>query len=166
MDWYEPCFRRPTMPNHIVNERSRTAARNESVQPRVLVTEDNIALRQLMADVLAYEGYCVTEAANAFEMQSAILQPGPGCQSSAPFDLIVSDIFMPGKSGLEALSELRQRGLRSKLLVVTSFPDAVTYHRIEELDLQLLAKPFSLQEFRTAANTMLQPPVPNSETTP
>ncbi|HMA91924.1 MAG TPA: response regulator [Polyangiaceae bacterium] len=154
------------MPNRIVSERKRTGARSGATQFRVLVTEDNIALRQLMADVLEYEGYCVTEAANAFEMQSAILQSGSERASNTPFDLIVSDVSMPGKSGLEALSELRQSGLRSRFLVVTSFPEVVTYHQIEKLDVSLLEKPFSLKEFRTMATAMLKLPIPDSASTP
>lgn len=122
----------------------------------VLVTEDNLPLRQLMADVLRYEGHIVAEAADAVEMQAAIMASGSPAHVIDPFDLVVSDVFMPGKNGLDAVSELRQSGLRSRVLFVTSFPDMVTYGRIEELDVRMLAKPFSLKEFRTVTRQMLQ----------
>lgn len=144
-------------------DRGRTNIRNDLWRPSVLVTEDNAALRQLMADVLQHEGYRVTQAGNSIEMQAAILQSDHWRQAHDPFDLIVSDIFMPGKSGLEALSELRRAGLRSRFLFVTSFPDAITYERVEKLEVQLLAKPFSLREFRELATTMLRTPTSNSE---
>jgi CheY-like chemotaxis protein len=149
------------MPNQTATSQLEAACRPSKL--RVLVTDDNFAMRRLMAETLEYEGYRVTEAANAFEMQSIILLSSLKEGSRSPFDLIVSDVFMPGKNGLEALSELRQTGLQSRFLVITSFPDANTYNQIEALDLRLLVKPFSLKEFRTAAAAMLQMPVANSE---
>jgi DNA-binding response OmpR family regulator len=144
------------MASRISANRKRVSGRAPLHGSHVLVTEDNAALRRLMADVLAFDGYCVTEATNASEMQSAILGPDARRQPDHPFDLIVSDIFMPGKNGLDALSELRRAGLACPFLFVTSFPDFVAYENIEKLDVQLLAKPFSLEEFRETTSALLR----------
>ena len=124
--------------------------------PRVLVAEDNPALRSLIADVLTGEGYEVIEAADAFQMQQAItisVASGP----TEAFDLVVTDIRMPGKSGLDALSELRRAGSTSRFVVITAFPEDATERRIRELDAKLLAKPFSLGDFRALMKTVIQP---------
>ena len=129
--------------------------------PRVLVAEDNSALRSLMADVLCDEGYEVVEAADAFELEQAIgisTSSGP----TEAFDLVVTDIRMPGKSGLDALSELRRAGSDSRFVVITAFPEDATERRIRELDAKLLAKPFSLREFRSLMQTILKPAAPTT----
>ena len=79
-----------------------------------------------------------------------------------PFDLVVTDIRMPGKSGLDALSELRRAGSHSRFVVITAFPEDATERRIGELDATLLAKPFSLGEFRAFMKTILQPSSPGT----
>jgi len=159
------CASAAPMASRNADELLQPADRSVPLQARVLVTEDNAAMRHLMADVLQNEGYFVAEAADAFEMQSAILDFSLERPHQEPFDLIVSDIFMPGKSGLAALTEMRRSGLSSRFLVVTTFPDADTYHRIEELDVRLLVKPFSLREFRNVTTELLHSPVPKLERT-
>jgi DNA-binding response OmpR family regulator len=129
--------------------------------PRVLVAEDNPALRSLIADVLTSEGYDVVEAANALELEQAIAISASAGSTEA-FDLVVTDIRMPGKSGLDALSELRRGGSESRFVVITSFPEDATERRIRELDAKLLAKPFSLGEFRSLMKTILHPASPTT----
>jgi DNA-binding response OmpR family regulator len=126
----------------------------------VLVAEDNSALRTLMADVLCDEGYEVVEAADAFELEQAITISNSSGPAEA-FDLVVTDIRMPGKSGLDALSELRRAGSDSRFVVITAFPEDATERRIRELDAKLLAKPFSLREFRSLMQNILQPATPS-----
>jgi DNA-binding response OmpR family regulator len=143
------------MDSRLATRRNWAASQPPNHTRRVLVTEDNVALRQLMADVLTHEGYRVTEAGDAFEMRHAILQSETLPPCGEAFDLVVSDIFMPGKTGLDELFELRQTGLECPFLLVTSFPDVVAYEHVEKLDVQLLAKPFSLKEFRDVTFAML-----------
>ena len=137
------------------------AQHQPSKPPRVLVAEDNPALRSLIADVVTSEGYEVVEAANAFELAQAISISASSGPTEA-FDLVVTDIRMPGKSGLDALSELRQAGSDSRFVVVTSFPEDATERRIRELDAKLLAKPFSLGELRALMKTILYPATPTT----
>jgi len=137
------------------------SAHHLSKIPRVLVAEDNGALRALIADVLLGEGYDVVEAQNAREMQDAIASEIES-DVGAAFDLVVTDIRMPGKSGLEALSELRRAGSRSRVVVITAFPEDATERRISELDATLLAKPFSLGEFRALMKAILKPTRPKA----
>ena len=124
-------------------------------QIRVLVAEDSPSLRALLTDVLAGEGYRVTEAGTAFEMQAAIAHSAEPQGKGGGFDLIVTDIRMPGKSGLDALAELRAGGSTSRFVVISAFPEDATERRIQELDARLLAKPFSLADFRSITRAAL-----------
>ena len=64
----------------------------------VLVVEDDSSLRELMARQLAFEGYFVTEASDAQAMLEAVQSSCESCQNT--FDLIVTDVRMPGMTGL------------------------------------------------------------------
>jgi DNA-binding response OmpR family regulator len=125
--------------------------------PRVLLAEDNPSLRSLIVDVLTLEGYRVTEVSDSAEMQRAIAASESAGAAEGPYELVVTDIRMPGKSGLEALAELRKRGSQSRFVVITAFPEDATERRIHELDAKLLAKPFSLGEFRELMKSLLIP---------
>jgi hypothetical protein len=50
----------------------------------------------------------------------------------------------------------------SRFVVITSFPEDATERRIRELDAKLLAKPFSLGEFRSLMKTVLSPATPTT----
>lgn len=113
---------------------------------RVLVAEDSAPLRTLISDVLSLEGFVVTEAQNAVEMEAAIALSELPAAPHGPFDLVVTDVRMPGKSGLDALRALRSRGVKSGFVVITAFPEDATEKQIRSLDAHLLAKPFALAE--------------------
>jgi len=119
---------------------------------RVLVVEDDPALRDLMANVLAAEGYFVTETADSPAMLRAVKAAE---SSESPFDLIVTDVRMPGQSGLEALAHLREVGCQTPTIVVTAFPDEKVQRQALELDTLLLPKPFALETLRSIANRIL-----------
>lgn len=123
--------------------------------PRVLVVEDDAALRTLIADVLRVDGYSVTEVASAQEMQDAVLQGEQPDNPEPAFELVVTDVWMPGKSGLDGVAELRSRGVTSRFIVITAFPEGVTERRIRELDAHLLAKPFPLTGLRALVRALL-----------
>ncbi len=131
------------------------AVAREPKPPRVLVAEDDPSLRTLISDVLSLDGYVVTEAATALEMEAAIENSSRAGATPEPFDVVVTDIRMPGKSGLDALSDLQSRGTRSRFVVITAFPEDATERRIRELRAFLLAKPFTLVHLRSLVRALL-----------
>jgi DNA-binding response OmpR family regulator len=122
---------------------------------RVLVVEDSAPLRALIADVLALEGFAVTEAQNAVEMEAAIALSELPAATQGPYDLVVTDVRMPGKSGLDALRTLRSRGVRSRFVVITAFPEDATEQQIRGLDAHLLPKPFAIADLCALTKTAL-----------
>lgn len=79
--------------------------------PTVLVIDDEPAIRQLCLNILAAAGYQVREAADG--------EQGLLSHRQEPADLILCDIFMPEKEGLETIKELR-RECRVVRIVVMS----------------------------------------------
>jgi len=116
-----------------------TAQRSRSV----LLAEDDDDLRALLVDALRSEGFSVIECTNGFalvEMLVSRLEVG-----EPSFDLVVSDVRMPGFSGLSALEGLSGRDelQRLPMVLITAFGNP----RLHELAKQfgavsVLEKPF------------------------
>jgi CheY-like chemotaxis protein len=101
--------------------------------PTVLVVDDDPAIRRLVSSMLVLGGYqavCAGGAAEALELLD---------QSAAPFDLVVTDVAMPGISGLELAEQIRrsQPGLR------VGFMTGV----VEDGPPGTLRKPFTVRAF-------------------
>jgi DNA-binding response OmpR family regulator len=121
---------------------------------RVLVAEDDQALRQLMAYLLAFEGYFVTEASDAQAMLDAVRDSQGNCELH--FDLIVTDVRMPGLSGLDALARLRKSGCQVPAIVISALPGEMVRPEAEELNALFLPKPFALENLRRIANRVVK----------
>ncbi len=83
---------------------------------RVLVVEDESGLRRLVAEVLTRRGYHVTVATDGadalVELQSA----------TDPYDLILSDMVMPGLDGAALAREIRRLGVQVPILFMSGYP--------------------------------------------
>ena len=86
-------------------------AREPDRVPTVLVVDDEPTVRKLMSLVLEEEGFHVLTAATAAEGLAKFRQHEP--------DVIVLDISMPGMSGLEVASRLRQAGCTAAVVFLT-----------------------------------------------
>ncbi len=114
----------------------------------VLLAEDDDEMRAMLADVLRADGYLVTEATDGEEMVSKMLETADA--DHHPLDVIVSDIRMPGHSGLEVLALVRSLGLQTPVILVTAFGDLKTHRQAESLGVSaVLDKPFDLDDLRT-----------------
>ncbi len=106
---------------------------------RLLVIEDEAKVARALNDGLSREGYEVTVARTGEE--------GYYLLDSAPFDLVVLDLMLPGRDGLEVLATMRSRDRRIAVLIVTA-RDAVE-DRVIGLDAgadDYLVKPFAFAE--------------------
>src|ERR671912_702611 len=119
----------------------------ESVPYRILIADDSDAIRDVLREALVDEGYDVSEAASGDE----VLAEFNGNESPKP-DLVLMDIRMPGKDGLEVLRTLRlSRDAELPIIVMTAFGSAST--AIEAMKLgafDYIAKPFELEEVTVA----------------
>lgn len=117
-------------------------------QPRVILAEDDDALRDALCEELLRAGYEVRLASNGVELTDAVLDAVHG--RAPPPDAIVSDIRMPGASGLEVLELLRQYDWRVPVVLTTAFPEHALHAEALRLGAtELLEKPLDLARFRS-----------------
>lgn len=86
---------------------------------RVLVVDDDEALLNLMALALRRRGYQVEQAADGFSALKILA-------SQQPFSVLLTDMMMPGMSGLELLREARKLDRHIEIVIVTAAPDLDT----------------------------------------
>ena len=79
---------------------------------KILIAEDDYELRQLFAHVLHKNGYAVKDVSNGLEALDAMEQEY--------FDLVISDIMMPGMDGYSLVSRLRGTGNMTPVLMITA----------------------------------------------
>lgn len=114
---------------------------------RILVAEDDAALRGLIVAALSAAGHVVIEAATGTEC-IGLAQPWRfrGARVEPP-DLIVSDVRMPGWSGLEALHILRAGAVDIPVILITAFGSPALHDRAAAHGAAyVLDKPFDLRE--------------------
>ena len=106
---------------------------------RVLVVDDNARARQSMADVLRAAGHELTACASAVEALRLVDQH--------PFDVIITDLQMPGMDGLAFIRALAERQVDSQIVMVTAFASvasAVEAMRYGAFD--YIEKPFDVEQ--------------------
>lgn len=114
----------------------------------ILLVDDDKRIRDLLSQILVDGGYRVTAAANAAEARR--------CIAGLVFDLIVLDIMMPGETGLELASWLRQHST-VPILMLTARSDAPD--RIAGLEAgadDYLSKPFEPRELMLRMSAILR----------
>ena len=84
--------------------------------PRILVADDSETILLLLRTRLEMAGYEVVTAMDGQEVIDSLLSSAPG---AAP-DLLLLDAMMPRKSGIDALRELRGRGVQIPALIVSA----------------------------------------------
>jgi nitrogen-specific signal transduction histidine kinase len=104
----------------------------------VLLVEDDDAVRRLVRDVLARNGYAVYEAASGPEAVN-VARP-----NAAAIQLVVSDVVMPEMSGTLLRRRLDALGVTAPVLFMSGHPtDAVAMRGVEAGDVAFLQKPFT-----------------------
>ncbi len=116
---------------------------------RILIVEDELGLRMTLGDRLRREGYAVETASDgALGYQRA---------SAEPFDLILLDIMLPGKGGLEICRELRENAIQTPILMLTA--RTLTNDKVAGLKLgadDYLTKPFEMPELLARVEALLR----------
>ena len=116
---------------------------------RILVVEDNHRLNSSLASSLAHEGYSVDSAFDG--------QEGQDLAELTAYDLIILDILLPEKDGLEVCRDLRRRRIHTPILLLTA-RDSVD-DRVQGLDCgadDYLVKPFAMRELLARLRALLR----------
>lgn len=116
---------------------------------RILVVEDEKEISSFIEKVLIEESYAVDIAADG--------QAAEEFADSEPYDLIILDIMIPGKDGLEVLRSLRSADIKTPVLMLTARGEVTD--RVAGLDSgadDYLVKPFAVAELRARIRALLR----------
>ena len=118
---------------------------------RILVIDDEELVRFSISEILSNEGYEVVKAENGVQ--------GVALQKAQPFDIIITDMIMPEKGGLEIILELRKDFPELKFIAFSGGGRTrdLNYLRLAEVcgvDL-VMTKPFTRNELIWSVNTCL-----------
>lgn len=117
---------------------------------RILAVEDEPAVRRMLAGCLREAGYTVVEAGSA-EEASGLLSNSPG-----GFDLLITDVIMPGGSGADLVGPARRTGRDLPILYLSGYAGKELSRRGVALDPQhILAKPVSYTQLLQRVRQLL-----------
>jgi DNA-binding NtrC family response regulator len=120
-------------------------------RPRILVADDDDAMRALVRDILRTLAADFDEAASGLELITCLAERGP-------YALVITDVRMPWMSGVQGVIAARHAGLAIPFIVMTAFGNAAVQHIVDAMQgAVLLSKPFSADELRATAARLLDP---------
>jgi len=123
--------------------------------PAILIVDDDVAWRGLLAHALETAGYVVHQADDGVGAVQL-------CQEHRPA-LVITDIFMPERDGLEVLEAIKRMDYRPRVLAMSgSTTESVDFLKIATrlgAD-RALRKPFSADALRAAVRELIGDPVP------
>ncbi len=118
----------------------------------ILLVEDDAGIRRFIERTLIGAGYQVRVAGNGAAALVLAREP------NASFDLLLSDVIMPGLDGGQLLEQLRQSRPRLRVLFVSGYPgEVLSAHGIEPSSAEWLQKPFSGAELLAHVRRSLDP---------
>ncbi len=131
---------------------------------RILVAEDDKAVQSFVSRALAHRGHAVTAVDDGLQALEALHEvgqgadqgAGPGAGDAAGFDLLITDIVMPGLDGIAlALKVARDRPDLPILMMTGYSAERQRAHNLEELICRVITKPFSLEQICKTAEEVL-----------
>lgn len=131
---------------------SRAASIEGSRQPRILVVEDNDALRRGIAMALSESWGPVSE-----DSDGAVAVERIADRNHPPFDVVVTDLRLPGADGVEVLKAALRRDSRTSVLLMTAYGSiatAVEAMRLGAFD--FIEKPFELEQLELRVSRAIQ----------
>ena len=126
------------------------------MRSRILIVEDEPAIRVAVADRLEAEGYEVAVSADAVD--------GLRRATGDHFDLVILDVTLPGGNGFDLCREIRRRGVKAPVLMLTARAEVVD--RVLGLKLgadDYLVKPFAMAELLARVEARLRAPAAAEE---
>lgn len=123
--------------------------------PTISIVDDDDSVRTAVSSLVRSLGFKVCTFASAQEFLSSPILEQTSC--------LVSDIQMPGMSGLELQKELIARQSRIPIIFITAFPEDGVRRRAEAAGcIGFLSKPFDGQAMIEYLNTALEAPPPQA----
>jgi len=122
---------------------------NITLSAHILIVDDELSMREFLSILLEREGYTATTAASA---DAALTLLDGKC-----FDLIISDVNMPGLNGIGLLERVKKLSPDTAVLMITAF--STTEQAVEAMKFgayDYIAKPFKVEEIKLLVNNALE----------
>jgi two-component system, cell cycle response regulator CpdR len=115
---------------------------------KILIAEDELAVREFVSRALAHIGHDVTAVDDGLKALEAV--------SVASFDLLVTDIVMPGLDGIALALKLAKDRPELSILMMSGYAaERQRAHNLDALIHKIVAKPFTLEQICTAVDEVL-----------
>jgi CheY-like chemotaxis protein len=139
----------------MLDQDSQKVVSSEPPSRSILLAEDDAELRSLLASLLRDSGYEVVEACSGAELAALIGYSMLDSGKLVGFDVIVSDVEMPGWSGLGIAQSLRAAGCGVPVILMSGFADAGVRDAARRFGAAILDKPFELDELCAEVERLL-----------
>jgi DNA-binding NtrC family response regulator len=117
---------------------------------RILIIEDDKEMRSLLEDILDEEGFETESVSNGSDGLQEL--------TKEPFDLVITDIRMPGLTGLDILPIIKKLQPHASVIVITAFGNEEVYRRsFEKGAAGYLEKPIHMDKLKTLVHEMVSP---------
>lgn len=124
---------------------------------RILVAEDDDAFRDLLLDCLREAGHIPVELEDGSELGD-YLELLETRAAAAP-DLILTDLRMPGRSGLEVVRRAREHGLQCPIVLLTAFPAPEVFEEADRIGhITVLGKPIEFERIAECVSDLVSRP--------
>jgi CheY-like chemotaxis protein len=104
--------------------------------PKILLVDDNAVVRDMLVDLVGSLGYVADAASDGAEALALF--------DRNRYDIVLTDLLMPGMSGWEVLASVRQRAPRMPVIIITGTP-AVGDPRAAQPGVAVLKKPVDVK---------------------
>jgi len=118
---------------------------------KILVVDDEDALRTVLSAELNSEGYDVATAADGMEALAEL--------QKSKFDLVLLDIKMPNMNGFEVLKVIKEKYTGTKVIMLTGFADLKNAIESKKLGAEdFVSKPYDLVDLLTTIDRVMSEP--------
>lgn len=118
---------------------------------RIILIEDESAIRRLVTRILARDGHEIREAANG--------RDGVALHRADPADLVITDLFMPEQDGIETIQQIREFAPQTPILAMSGGGSRGSTDSLADAELfgaqSVLSKPFSPEELSREVTRLL-----------
>jgi len=119
-----------------------------SSKPRILLVEDEAAVRELLRLALERRGYHVDTGCTGAEGLEL-------CDTLAPPDLLITDLILPGATGPVIVERMRRRAPDVKVLLMSGYAEHPLLEAVHSAGEPILVKPFEIASFSETVDRLL-----------
>ena len=152
---FDGCFGKPFRIGKIYEIAKESFDRLEQVAGRktvrrILIADDDDKFRKMLRKMLEFDGYEVGEAADGNEAVARYAEQ--------PFDLVITDLIMPGKAGIESIVDIKNIDPAARFIAISGanwYGADAEFEIAKTLEAQTLRKPFARQTLLDAIQQIM-----------